>query len=221
MSDFDPQLNVLPAPQRRLWPELRQVPKDFVLYGGTAAVLWLGHRTSVDFDFFSTNAFTPECLLREIQFLAGGTPLQSAPNTLTFLLEREGPVKVSFFGGLTFGRVGIPVQARATTLAVASKLDLAATKARVVVERAERKDYLDMAALLKSGIDLPTALGSARALFGEMFNPMITLKALSYFGDGDLSLLPDDIKRFLSQQASQVKTIPTVPRLSERLDFAL
>lgn len=218
MTDFSPQLRVLPAVQRRLWPELKQVPGTFVLYGGTAAGLWFGHRTSVDFDFFSSTSFIPATLLTQISFLSGCTLLQAEPNTLTVQLEREGPVKVSFFGGLTIGRVEEPARARDNGVAVASKLDLAATKARVVVERAERKDYLDMAALLKSGIQLPEALGAARALYGELFNPMITLKALSYFADGDLPKLPDDVKRFLSQQASEVRTIPVISRLSDRIE---
>lgn len=49
---FSPQLGILPPPQRRLWPELSAVPPSFVLYGGTAIALYLGHRPSVDFGFF-------------------------------------------------------------------------------------------------------------------------------------------------------------------------
>jgi hypothetical protein len=217
MSDFEPQLHILPPSQRRLWADLRDVPKDFVLYGGTAVGLWLGHRTSVDFDFFSTTPFSPEELFTRIPWLTGGIRLQSQPNTLTLVLEREGEVKVSFFGGLTFGRVGNPEQTGDIGLAVASGLELAATKSRVVIERAERKDYLDMAALLKSGVGLSEALGAACALYGDQFNPMITLKAFSYFADGDLPRLPEEVKRFLSQEASQVMSIPRIARLSERI----
>jgi len=36
---FEPMLDVLPPVQQRLWPELREVPKRFVLYGGTAIAL--------------------------------------------------------------------------------------------------------------------------------------------------------------------------------------
>jgi hypothetical protein len=54
INSFSPRLDVLPATQRRLWPELRGVPPQFVLYGGTALALRLGHRHSVDFDFFSS-----------------------------------------------------------------------------------------------------------------------------------------------------------------------
>ena len=217
MSGFAPKLAVLPAAQTRLWPELRQVPADFVLYGGTAVALWLGHRASADFDFFSTESFAPGELRAKLLFLAEGTLLQSQPDTLTVGLDRGGPVKISFFGGLHLGRVGNLERAPDNGLALASTLDLAASKAKVITERAERKDYLDMAALLESGIKLADALGAARALYGEQFNPMITLKALNYFGDGDLPQLPDPVKQFLSTEAAQVKTIPTIPRLSDRI----
>jgi hypothetical protein len=54
---FTPNLNILPEPQRRLWGELRDTPQAFVLYGGTALALRLGHRQSEDFDFFSNQPF--------------------------------------------------------------------------------------------------------------------------------------------------------------------
>jgi len=48
---FTPKLEALPDAQRALWPELAQVPRHFVLYGGTAVALHCGHRASVDFVF--------------------------------------------------------------------------------------------------------------------------------------------------------------------------
>ena len=53
---FHPRLDILPPEQRRLWNELGSVPTEFVLYGGTAIALHLGHRDSVDFDFFANVA---------------------------------------------------------------------------------------------------------------------------------------------------------------------
>jgi hypothetical protein len=50
-------LSILPESQRKLWTELNQVPSEFVLYGGTALALRLGHRISVDFDFFTSLPF--------------------------------------------------------------------------------------------------------------------------------------------------------------------
>lgn len=54
---FTPRLDVLPPAQQALWPRLRAAAGlGFVLYGGTAIALRLGHRASVDFDFFSAKA---------------------------------------------------------------------------------------------------------------------------------------------------------------------
>ena len=52
-----PKLDILPASQRWLWPSLAGLAgHGFVLHGGTAIALRLGHRESVDFDFFSGGA---------------------------------------------------------------------------------------------------------------------------------------------------------------------
>jgi len=199
-----PRLDILPAPQRRLWDELVQVPPGFVLYGGTALALRLGHRASEDFDFFSNDPFRPDELERLIPFLAQAPRLQSSPNTLVSLVERDGPVKVSFFGGLTLRRVNDPDPVEGPGIMVASLLDLAATKVKVVQDRAEAKDYIDLGRLLEAGIDLASALGAACVVYGDAFNPLLSLKALSYFADGDLSSLPESIQSSLTKAVRSV-----------------
>ena len=48
--------DVLPPAQRAFWDEdVPTLPRDWVLYGGTAIALHLGHRRSLDFDFFSAD----------------------------------------------------------------------------------------------------------------------------------------------------------------------
>jgi len=74
------------------------MPSTFVLYGGTAIALHLGHRASIDFDFFGKEAFDPDSLQQVLPFLHDAEVLQKAPNTLTCLVERGGPVQISFFG---------------------------------------------------------------------------------------------------------------------------
>lgn len=204
-DDFQPDLNILPAPQRRLWDELEAVPGEFVLYGGTALALHLGHRQSEDFDFFGTSLFEPARLADQIPFLTGAMITQQSPNTLSVIVDRGGPVKLSFFGLPGIARVRNPHIAPGNGLRIASLLDLAGTKAAVVQQRAEAKDYRDIDALLRDGrVDLPTALASARAIYGPKFNPQITLKALSFFGDGNLSSLPAAVQDRLAGAAREV-----------------
>ena len=54
---FTAKLDILSLAQQALWEELAQTPETFVLYGGTGLSLRLGHRSSVDFDFFSSDSF--------------------------------------------------------------------------------------------------------------------------------------------------------------------
>jgi hypothetical protein len=194
-SDFTPRLDILPLPQRRLWEELSAVPKEFVLYGGTAIALHLGHRESVDFDFFGNKSLDPAKLVPAIPFLAGAIVTQREPNTFSCTVDRGGVIKLSFFGLPGFPRLSPPLVVPDNGLQVASLLDLAGTKASVVQMRAEAKDYIDIDALLTDGrIDLPTALAAGRAIYGTSFNPQSTLKALCYFEDGNLRRLSQAVK---------------------------
>ncbi len=192
---FAPNLTILPPPQLRLWRELDTTPDHFTLYGGTALALRLGHRSSVDFDFFTNRSFDPEELAALIPYLRGTERVQVAPNTLKCRAERGGPVLLSFFGGLGLGQAAPRDQVQGLNLYVASLLDLAGTKVAVVQKRAEAKDYLDMDALIQHGIDLPMALAAGRIVYGHSFNPMITLKALSFFDD--LPTLPAEVRQRL------------------------
>jgi hypothetical protein len=217
VNPIPPRLDALPAAQRELWPRLAAIPNHFVLCGGTALALRIGHRTFENFDFFSSRAFQPGEVVEAVPFLARGERLQSRTNTLTVSLGGAAPVELSFFGGLSIGRVEEPSSAAGTGLCVASLLDLAATKMAVVQQRAEKRDYLDIAALIRAGISLRRALGAAAALYGEQFNAAITLKALTYFADGDLPALPPTTQQFLAEEAASVSDIPHVPRVSDRV----
>jgi hypothetical protein len=215
---FEPHFNALPPAQRKLWKELAEVPNHFVLYGGTALSLRLGHRQSVDFDFFSSRTVDPEQLLLSLNLLRSARIIQNTSRTLTVEVERGGTVKLSFFGDISIGRVGTPEETPDHVLSVASLLDLSGTKAKVILQRAESKDYLDLLAIFKSGINLSQAMAAARALYGEQYNPMLTVKSLTYFGDGDLYKLTPSQKNQLTQIASgQEFELPIIPRLSNEL----
>lgn len=207
-----PRLDILPPSQRALWTELAAVPAGFVLYGGTAIALRYGHRQSVDFDFFIHAPFDPDTLLERIPFLADASVVQREANTLTCHITRGRPVAVSFFGVPRLGQVSEPDIVEGTTLRIASALDLAGTKVSVIQKRAEMKDYIDVDALLSAGITLPTALAAGAAIYGDAFNPQITLKALCYFDDKELAALPAEIRRRLvgAVTAVDLDRLPTL-----------
>ena len=209
---FTPKLEILPPAQRRLWDELRYMPRGFVLYGGTALALRLGHRHSEDFDFFSNDPFAPNVLREDVPYLQDAEMSQFEANTLTAIVDRDGPVKVSFFGGLKLNRVQEPDETQDTGIQVASLLDVAATKLATIQQRAQARDYEDLAAIVSTGISLAEALGAASAVYGDQFNGALSLKALTYFADGDLPNLSPTTQTKLRALASQVslKQIPLI-----------
>jgi hypothetical protein len=182
-----PRLDILPLAQQSLWPQLIDLPDHFVLYGGTAIALRLGHRESVDFDFFSDvplDETQKDRLLSDVNWLVGANVLQSDRNTLTVSVKHAGDsIKLSFFGGMRTGRVGTPDMTDDAVLWVASLDDLLAHKLKVVHDRAEGRDYQDIAVMLEHGQSLERGLAAMDALFGSNVPAMITLKALTFFDD--------------------------------------
>jgi nucleotidyltransferase AbiEii toxin of type IV toxin-antitoxin system len=212
VNRFEPRLSVLPAAQRELWSALAPVPHlGFTLYGGTALAVRFGHRESVDFDFFSDRALEKAAIHERLPFIVGARVLQDEPDTLTVLLDRAGDeVKLSFFGGIGFGRVADPDLTEDGVLEVASVDDLFATKLKVLLQRIEAKDYLDIAALIRHGASLERGLAAARALYGPAFQPSESLKALTYFDGGDLDRLASSDRRLLE---SAVRTCGNIPQI--------
>jgi hypothetical protein len=216
-SEFRPKLSFLQEPQRRLWSELVAVPSPFVLCGGTAVALHLGHRFSVAFDFIASAEFDPDTLQSQTAFLQGSRIVQKSANTLTCVVDRGGPVHLSFFGAPSIRLIKVPHIAPDNRLQIASLLDLAGMKAAVVQKRAEAKDYLDLDAMFQSEvINLPMALAAAKAIYGSAYNPELTLKSLSYFGDGTLPTLPQAVRERLAKAVSavDVSLLPTIHRSS-------
>ena len=215
---LEPILAALPDEQRRLWPALADVPDSFVLYGGTALALRLGHRSSVDFDFFSSSPLDHDAVLA-IPFVARAEVLQREPTALTLSVVLNGePVKVSFFGDIDIGRVGDPDQTDDEVLWVASILDLFGTKLKVLLQRVAARDYLDLAAILRTGTPLQDGLGAARALFGSEFPPIEAVKALAYFDEGDAANVDTGTRDYLARRAATWdRTVSTIERTAESL----
>jgi hypothetical protein len=213
---FTPELEILPPAQRRRWDELRHTPKHFVLYGGTALALRLAHRSSEDFDFFSNYSFAPESLRKGIPYLQDAEMSQFEPNTVTAIVDRTGPVKVSFFGGLALNRIHDPDVTADNGIQVASLLDVAATKLATVQQRAQARDYEDIAAIIGAGISLSDALAAASSVYGKKFNGALSLKALTYFADGDLPELSPGSQEQLRTFAAQVN-LKHIPVLKARI----
>lgn len=207
---FDPRIDVLPPAQKEIWPQLAPASDlSFVLYGGTAVALHLGHRVSVDFDFFKAEPLDKARIETSFQFVRNARTIQEDENTLVMAVPMpSGPVKVSFFGGLGLGRINDPLRTKDRVLLVASLEDLLATKLKAILDRAEAKDYRDISAILTAGVSLEKALGAFANNYRR--DPALPLRALGFFRDGDLPSLPKADQDRLRAARDRVSDVPEV-----------
>jgi len=113
--------------------------KEFYLAGGTALALYLGHRQSIDLDWFTPKSFNTKILLKKLQKIGRFELINEEENTLEGYLDG---VKLSFmtypYGLLDkkeklFGQVFL-----------ASKLDIALMKLSAIAGRNAKKDFIDL-----------------------------------------------------------------------------
>lgn len=218
MTHYD----ILPSEQKNVLPHLKPARRHgFVLYGGTAIALQLGHRESVDFDFFTDRKLDEKMLRKSIPLLDSAETTQRAPNTWSLNVRPElggRAVKLSFFGDLNFGRVGKPLPTDNQELLMASLDDLLGHKLKVLFDRVEAKDYMDIAAMLRNGQKLEDGLGAASALFKD-FPAGDAIRALTYFEGGDLARLNQQDRDVLVEHAANVNSVTPTKVLSSELSF--
>lgn len=83
-------------------------------------------------------------------------------------------------------------------LQLADLKSLLITKLKVSCERAEYKDYKDIAEILKTNqVSLEEGLCGVKQYFGDKFPLLQVLKGLTYFEDGDLHRLDKDDRKIL------------------------
>jgi hypothetical protein len=111
---------------------------------------------------------------------------------------------VAFFGGLdTLNRVEDPRRATGSRVQVASLMDLAGMKMRVIQVRGSWKDNVDIHTLVTNGIDVATGLAVAKAI-DRSFDPTTSVRALQSYGDGTLNRVPPVMQKDLTRLAPAV-----------------
>lgn len=131
---------------------LSQAPAmlPFRLVGGTALALQLGHRKSDDLDFFTDSFFEVIEIKQIINNLPGhATLMGEKPTGVSFLFDPENghvPFKIDIYNwGVKF--IKPPVEEGLVRMA--SLADMAAYKLEAACSRKEKKDYVDIAEVLK------------------------------------------------------------------------
>ncbi|MBI3013012.1 MAG: nucleotidyl transferase AbiEii/AbiGii toxin family protein [Elusimicrobia bacterium] len=152
----------------------------FVLAGGTALALQLGHRTSEDLDFFTRHTFSTEKTFQKLKRLRLELKIVQEENqTLSVLIQ---DVKVSLFN-YPYPFTGI--QPKFLGVPLANVLDIASMKIIAACQRGTKRDFVDLYFILQ---DIPfrkVAENMIERYGKERINPIVVGKSLVYFNDAD------------------------------------
>ena len=171
---------ILSTEQKEIFKELTFLSdQGFYLAGGTALALQLGHRTSVDFDFYIPKHFDSAKLATEFTQRFGEEIKinQQTEDTLKITIRNTW---ASFF---YYPYELIRLLRDFEGIKLSSVEDIAAMKAIAVVQRGRKRDFFDIYYLVK-GIGFERLIFHTLEKYPNYEVPLI-LKALSYFDDAD------------------------------------
>ena len=173
---------ILPDAQRSVLERVGPVATalGFYLAGGTAVALRLGHRVSVDLDWFAD--------VERLDPFELAATLQSRLPGLAIAETGAGALHAELDGvRLTFLRYRYPLLGPledAAGFRIASLSDLVCMKLAAATQRGDKKDFFDIVAICEGGIDLSAALDLFRRKFG-LASAGHVLVSLTYFDDSE------------------------------------
>ncbi|MEX2405620.1 MAG: nucleotidyl transferase AbiEii/AbiGii toxin family protein [Candidatus Paceibacterota bacterium] len=198
---------------RRVYDQLGKADflDNFYLAGGTALALQIGHRISVDLDFFSSDPIKKN-LLQQVEGLLGDKfSLETRVNNSGELTLVVDDVKVTF---LHYPFCLLFDLERTDGLSFLSPKEIGVTKAYTIGRRGEYKDYIDLYFLLKQKhTTLVELMTLAEQKYSQAFNSKLFLEQLLYEGDVEeveIEFLQSVVSRrklsaFFREQISKIK----------------
>lgn len=157
-----------------------EIPKDFYLAGGTALALQIGHRQSVDLDFFTIEDFSPLELQANLQEKHKLEAVQIiGDHTLIGICDG---VKISFMK-YSYPLLDELIEYKRTSLA--SVKDICTMKMSAISQRNAKKDFVDLYIVCKTqNTNLEMILAETEKRFPSI-NIMHILYSLKYFDEAD------------------------------------
>lgn len=194
--------------RQKVFYQLKNFKKDFILAGGTAIMLQIGHRLSYDFDLF-TDKEIDERILKKVKSVFGGqVSLDIVSNEIVFV-KTGNNIDIHLVLH-PFKTLKEPIVTSAINIFHLD--DLAANKAYVLGRRAVWRDYVDLFFLLKwNYYRLDAIIALAKRKFNYDFNEKLFLEQLVYFKDVNVvdlvflqeRYLPSQIKSFLEKEVKK------------------
>ena len=153
------------------------------LVGGTALALQLGHRKSIDLDFFGTVDCEAEYLRESIAGIASLTILKESPHIHIYIVDG---IKVDI---VNYKYPWLDDVVLEQGLRLASVSDIAAMKITAIIGRGTKKDFIDIAFLLHH-FSLEEILHFYAAKYNDS-SVFMAMKSLAYFDDAEADPMPD------------------------------
>jgi hypothetical protein len=182
---------------------------DFYLAGGTAVAIHLGHRTSIDLDWFTPRGIPdPMRLAADLKDQGIDLAIHSIAEG-TLHAESQG-VRLSFLA-YQYPLLQPTLEWPEYGCRLASLDDLACMKLSAVASRGARKDFIDLHALGRSGFGLAQMLD----LYQEKFQTRDighVVYSLTYFDDAEEEETPEmfwdlawgDVKRTIEGRVREL-----------------
>lgn len=200
-------LDQLSHERQEVFKKLKRFSDKFVLAGGTAIMLQIGHRMSFDFDCFSLSSLPQtRILMQKVKRIFGKIILVSVETSEQLTFKTHDGIGITFVH-YPYKPLGKVIETGFMPLFHLD--DLAANKAYTIGRRDTWRDYVDLFFLLKWKLyDLETIIALAEKKFGGEFNEKLFLGQLTYFDDLDVvateflkgSYTPAQIKSFLEKE---------------------
>jgi len=184
------------------------------LAGGTALALMLGHRTSIDFNWFSPSNFDSERLARKLTTIKPFEVSEATEGALHGLL---GDVRVTWLYYPNPLLDNFVTSVEMINLKLASLKDIGVMKLASLSHRGSAKDFVDLYSIHREGCKLEDLINLLPSKFPEAkINYYHIIKSFSYFEDAEqepspMMLIPlewNELKRFfLEEQTRLLKKI--------------
>jgi hypothetical protein len=178
----------------------------FYLAGGTALALHIGHRRSVDLDFFSPATIDGDGLLAKVQALPG---VQVVTRAIDTLHVHATEAKVSFRAypyPLLFPLGDIE------GVELADPRDIACMKVFAIASRGTKRDFVDLYVAARQ-FGLRHLLSFFREKFRRAnYSDVHVRKSLVYFEEAEMDPTPDllapldwtEVKRYFQQEVARL-----------------
>ncbi|MEO0184336.1 MAG: nucleotidyl transferase AbiEii/AbiGii toxin family protein [candidate division WOR-3 bacterium] len=163
--------------------------KDAYLAGGTAVALQLGHRISVDFDFFTPKNFIPKIFSAKLSRLGVFKEEQASKGTVM------GDFREIRFSLFLYEYPLLFKPLKYHSLNVADIRDIAAMKIDAIATRGLKRDFVDLYFICKSGYELTEILNFYEKKYKNLASNLIHIqKSLVFFNDAESEIMPVMIK---------------------------